>query len=181
MSTFTAPEHSFTLRPVTPGDAGAIATIRVEGWQHAYRGQLEDDLLDRMSAERDEPRWRTHLSAPPSGHHGFIAERAGASVGFVTCGPSRDPGEVSDVGEIYAIYVLPAFIRRGMGRALLDRAMDTLRADGFSQALLWVLESHTGAHRFYQTAGWHRDGGRKTDVLDGFTVREVRYRYRFDT
>jgi ribosomal protein S18 acetylase RimI-like enzyme len=180
MSTFTAPEPSFTLRPVTSGDAGAIATIRVEGWQHAYRGQLEDDLLDQMSPERDEPRWRTHLSSPPAGHHGFIAERAGASVGFVTCGPSRDPGEASDVGEIYAIYVLPAFIRGGVGGALLGLATDTLRADGFSEAMLWVLESNQSAHRFYETAGWDRDRGRREDVLDGFTVAEVRYRYRFD-
>jgi ribosomal protein S18 acetylase RimI-like enzyme len=180
MSTVKASEPPFSLRPVTPGDAGAIATIRVEGWRHAYRGQLDGTLLDRMSAERDEPRWRTHLSAPPPGHRGFIAERAGASLGFVTCGPSRDPAEGPDTAEIYAIYVLPAFIQGGVGRALLGLATDALRADGFSEAMLWVLDSNTRAHHFYEKAGWHADGGRKQDVLDGFDVREVRYRYRFD-
>ncbi len=173
-----ATTEAVSLRRATPADAGAIAAIRVEGWQSAYRGQLEDDLLDRMSAEADEPRWRDHLSAPPPGHRGFMAEIHGRPIGFITCGPSRDEGP--DIGEIYAIYVRPSFVGGGVGRALLRAATDALRADGYRTIMLWVLESNTRAHRFYEAAGWRRHGEPKDEVLDGFAVREVRYRYRFD-
>ena len=171
-------QGDFMMRRVTAADAGDIAAIRVEGWQAAYRGQLDGELLDRMSAERDEPRWRDHLSSPPTGHRGFIALSDGRAVGFVTCGPSRDEG--STVGEIYAIYVRPSHVGTDVGRAMLSRAMDTLREDGYAQASLWVLETNTGAHRFYEAAGWGRAAEVRDDVLDGFAVREVRYRYRFD-
>jgi ribosomal protein S18 acetylase RimI-like enzyme len=166
------------IRRATPADAGPIAAIRVQGWQSAYRGHLDENLLDKMSIARDEIRWRDHLSSPPEGHRGFIAERRGEAVGFVTCGTSRDEG--TGVAEIYAIYVLPHVIGTGVGRALLAEAMDALRRDGYAEAMLWVLETNERAHRFYEAAGWRLDGDPKDDVLDGFAVREVRYRYRFD-
>jgi hypothetical protein len=40
--------------------------------------------------------------------------------------------------------------------------------------------SGTGRAQDDQTAGWSRSAEVKDDVLDGFAVREVRYRYRFD-
>jgi ribosomal protein S18 acetylase RimI-like enzyme len=99
-------------------------------------------------------------------------------VGFVTCGLSRDPRDPS-VAEVFAIYVRPTLIRSGIGRALLDRAMSTLRGEGYRDVVLWVLASNVDAHRFYEASGWRREGGPRDDVLDGFAVREVRYRYRF--
>ncbi len=165
-----------SIRRTTAEDAGAIAGIRVRGWQSAYRGQLDDALLDAMSAEADGERWRAHLSAPPAGWHGFIAERDGDAVGFVTCGPSRDPGAGLRVGEIYAIYVKPEDVRTGVGRELLGRAMRALASDGHQQLTLWVLVTNTPAQRFYERAGFERDGASKRDELDRFTVDEIRFR-----
>jgi GNAT superfamily N-acetyltransferase len=164
------------IRRVTPEDAGAIARIRVTGWQTAYGGQLDHDLLDGLSAAKDEPRWRAHLEAPPPGHRGFVAMRGADIVGFVTCGPSRDGDEGTDVAEVYAIYVLPAATGTGVGRALLRRAMDVLREDGYAEAMLWVLATNRRGHRFYQAAGWRRDGGAKKDHMGGFELHEVRFR-----
>ena len=178
------PHRSLTsdivIRPATPADAGTISGIRVAGWQAAYRGLLDDQLLDQLSGERDLPRWRAHLESPPPGHHGFVAEREGRAVGFATCGPTRDRDEPEGVGELYAIYVEPPAIGTGVGMALLQRVMRTLREDGYAEAMLWVLESNQRGHAFYQAAGWRTDGGFKRDQMDGFDLREVRYRYRFD-
>ncbi|MFN2590504.1 MAG: N-acetyltransferase family protein [Actinomycetota bacterium] len=173
------PDDSVTVRPASPADAGVIASIRVEGWRTAYRGQLDDDRLEGMSASADEARWRAHLEAPPAGHHGFVAERGDEAIGFATCGPDRKSHDGPAVGELYAMYVRPSAIGTGVGRALMARVLDTLRGDGYGEAALWVLASNVNAHRFYEAAGWTRDPGTKVDVLDGFTVREVRYRYRF--
>jgi GNAT superfamily N-acetyltransferase len=178
MEAQAVPRDDLRIRRATPDDAPAIATIRVAGWQSAYRGQLEDALLDRLSATKDEPRWRAHLEAPPPGHRGFVAERSGETVGFATCGPTRDPGQPAHVGELYAIYVVPRAAGTGVGRALLQRALDALREDGYAEATLWVLESNRRGHAFYEASGWRRDGATKQDLMDGFELREVRYRVR---
>jgi ribosomal protein S18 acetylase RimI-like enzyme len=176
--TSAGPAADLEIRGVTPDDAVAIADIRVRGWQAAYRGQLDDALLDEMSADRDTERWRAHLSAPPPGWHGFIAQRHGTPVGFVTCGLSRDPGAGPGVGEVYAIYVRPEDIGTGVGRALLGRGMRALTEDGLQDLTLWVLVTNHPAQRFYRMAGFEPDGATKHDELDRFTVDEIRFHRR---
>jgi ribosomal protein S18 acetylase RimI-like enzyme len=176
--TSAGPPADLEIRGVTRDDAPAIADIRVRGWQAAYRGQLDDALLDEMSADQDTERWRAHLSAPPPGWHGFIAERDGTPLGFVTCGLSRDSGAGLGVGEIYAIYVRPEDIGTGAGRALLERAIRALAEDGLEELTLWVLATNHPAQRFYRMAGFELDGAAKRDELERFTMDEIRFRRR---
>ena len=58
---------------------------------------------------------------------------------------------------------------------MIERAEESLRESGFPQALLWVLAGNERAERFYEAAGWERDG-EKTDDFQGATVTENRYR-----
>jgi hypothetical protein len=51
-----------------------------------------------------------------------------------------------------------------------------LRAHGFGEAILWVLEDNPRTRRFYELAGWWADGDVKEDEWLGAVVREVRYR-----
>jgi hypothetical protein len=52
-----------------------------------------------------------------------------------------------------------------------------MRASGFRQAILWVLEVNERGERFYRAAGWEQDG-RKVDMFQGAPVTELRYRKR---
>ena len=99
---------------------------------------------------------------------------AGRTLGFVSVGPSRDE---HGVGELYAIYVDPDEWSRGAGRALIVRAEERL-AEEYAEATLWVLEDNPRARRFYESAGWHPDGGRQTVERLGVSPPEVRYRKR---
>ena len=56
-------------------------------------------------------------------------------------------------GSIFALFVDPAHEGRGIGRALIARACDTLRAGGFVAATLST-DPGTRAERFYRTNGW---------------------------
>ncbi len=159
-----------------PQDATAIAEIRVAGWQTTYRGQLDDERLDQMSPAADAVRWREHLMTLPERHRVYVAERDGDVVGFASCGPSRASDDGPGVAEVYAIYVRPQAMRAGIGGALMREAMRVLRDDGYRDVVLWVLESNAAAHRFYEAQGFRREAGVKEDTLDGFAVREVRYR-----
>jgi ribosomal protein S18 acetylase RimI-like enzyme len=95
-------------------------------------------------------------------------------VGFAGVGPAL---EGSDDGELYTIYLHPSRWGTGIGRALMRRAEEALRASGFQSAILYVLEGNERAERFYRAAGWGEDGS-KVDQFQGATVTEVRYRKR---
>jgi hypothetical protein len=47
---------------------------------------------------------------------------------------------------------------------------------GYTDAILWVLDTNDRARRFYALAGWAEDGASKTDASRGFDITEVRYR-----
>ena len=151
-------------------DADAIETIRVRGWQVAYRHVLPANELDAMPV--DATRWRNRLDRPPAGWSTFVVEDGGVVVGFAAVGPSRDePG----IGELYAIYVDPNAWSTGAGRALIERSEEQL-ARHYREATLWVLEDNPRARRFYEAGGWAADGARKAEARWGVHAPEVRYR-----
>lgn len=158
------------VRLGTAADALAIETIRVRGWQVAYRHVLPANELDAMPV--DASRWRSRLEKPPAGWSTFVVEDGGSVVGFASVGPSRDE---HGIGELYAIYVHPEAWSTGAGRALIERAEQQL-ARAYRQATLWVLEDNPRARSFYERAGWHADGARKAEVRWGVHAAEVRYR-----
>ena len=101
---------------------------------------------------------------------------AAVLVGWVAAGPCRDDDRPqSHQGEVYACYVLPQRWRQGVGRLLFTHAAGVLAQAGRGDITLWVLEANSPARRFYESFGFHRDGGRQ--ILDlGGPVAEVRYR-----
>jgi ribosomal protein S18 acetylase RimI-like enzyme len=162
------------IRPASPDDAVAIETIRVRGWQAAYRHVFPAADLDALPI--DAERWRSRLHVPPPGWTTVVGEDDdGRVVGFASTGPSRDEDEL---GELYAIYVDPQAWSTGAGRALMASAETTLAA-GYDAALLWVLEDNPRARGFYERAGWAPDGIRKAEQRFGVRAAEVRYRKDF--
>ena len=166
-----------TVRLARPDDADEIGRIQVETWRAAYTGLMPDEAIASFDVAERQRLWREGLARTPRpGSATFVCEDADDVVGFATVGASRDEA-AEDEGELYAIYVLPSSWGTGAGRALIERAEESLRSSGFRRALLWVLEGNERAERFYRAAGWERDG-RKVDDFQGATVTELRYRKR---
>lgn len=145
-------------------------------WQVAYRGQLPDDLLDAMTAEveRRTAHWERMISlAAERRWMQLVVEEDGRLVGFATCGPVESE-DAPGTGELYAIYVDPDHWDHGHGRELIGAAVEQITAAGYGDAVLWVLESNARARRFYEVAGWHLDGGRKTEHRGDVPLHEIR-------
>ena len=160
-----------TVRAATAADADEIGRIHAVTWRAAYAGVIPESAFDVENRQRW---WRDAFTEvwPPTSA-AFAAVRGGAVVGFASVGRSR---EEENAGEVFTIYVDPASWGTGAGRALLERAEECLAALGFDEAMLWVLEGNERAERFYRTAGWKHDGGRKEDDFQGARVTELRYR-----
>src|SRR3954469_6739733 len=93
------------IRRAGEADAPSIAAISVRGWQWAYRGLMPDAVLNSLSVERRTAGWRGYLADQSALRRTRLAERDGRALGFADTGPSRDADAVTDVGEVYAIYV----------------------------------------------------------------------------
>jgi ribosomal protein S18 acetylase RimI-like enzyme len=169
--------RTWRIRRATVADAHDIAEIGVLGWRAAYRGILPDDLLAGLSVEPREVAWRSLLeSDPEESAPAWVAEGNGRVVGFVSSGPPRDDDAPLPAAEIYAIYVAPEAWRRGVGRALLDTAVNHWRTRGAAALVLWVLEANAPGRAFYDALGWRPDGRRQEIDLGGQATPEVRYR-----
>jgi GNAT superfamily N-acetyltransferase len=161
------------LRIAEPGDEMAVAHVHVRSWQAAYRGLLPDDYLDQLRPEDRASRY-DFASRDPFKPRTIVAVEDGLISGFATTAPARNP-DLKECGELYALYVDPRRWDRKLGVALVSAARGYLGRMGFKRACLWILAGNTRAERFYEINGWLPDGARKTDVVWGITVNEVRY------
>jgi ribosomal protein S18 acetylase RimI-like enzyme len=174
------PETSpFTIRDGVPADAPALARTHVDAWEAAYRGQIPDQAIEAMTVERREEMWGRHLA--DASRSTLVVEGGGRVVGFAMFGPAEDDVLAPETGEVYGIYLLPEAIGTGVGRDLFGRATERLRAAGFPDAVLWVLETNERARRFYEAAGWRWDGTTSEHRFDCAERPIVRYTFRLST
>lgn len=161
------------LRPAQPKDALAVARVHVRSWQAAYRTLLPEEYLDQLRPE-DRAQHYDFATRDPQKPRTIVAEEDGRIHGFATTSPSRDP-DVPDHGELCALYVDPAQWGCSIGVALIAAARAHLADAGFRNAVLWLLAGNLRGERFYRHDGWASDDVRRTDVVWGVTVEEVRY------
>ena len=156
-----------SLRDATADDAEQVARIYVDSWNSGFAGHLPA----RDLTQREVARWRDDLADAPVRWR--VAVDSGEVVGFAGTGPCRDPVDPA-LGELDTIAVSPACWRQGVGRALMDDALDALRAAPFGAAVLWTLADYARGDAFYRSTGWRPDG-RSRD-----SGRQVSYRHLAD-
>jgi GNAT superfamily N-acetyltransferase len=152
----------------------------VRGWQVAYRGKMPDDYLKNLDTDERTTMWLHRLDKGielPDRVLVIEHPADGRVVGFCFVGLCQDADlAIAGIGQVSAVYVEPGSWGEGLGRVLFGSGVDHLRDSGFSEAVLWVLDTNDQARRFYEIAGWEADGAAKVDESWGFPVNEVRYR-----
>jgi ribosomal protein S18 acetylase RimI-like enzyme len=162
------------MRRAEVGDAAILARVHVDAWRAAYGGLVPDEALRRFDYAGREESFRDALAA--GAEETYVIEVARAPVGFVTIGSARDVDvDVTQVGEVWGIYIAPAQWRRGIGTLAMAQGEEMLRSRGLCEAVLWVLEGNDQGRRFYEAAGYTLDGGTKP-VEWGRPLIAVRYR-----
>ncbi|MET8684909.1 GNAT family N-acetyltransferase [Streptomyces sp. NPDC004732] len=168
------------VREMDKADIAAVAAIRVRGWQAAYEGIVPRTYLDAMTVDGAAAQLGQFFAQPRRQSRHLVAlaggDDNGGPMGWICFGPCRNemsaPGPT---GEVYALYVAPDLIGRGIGSSLLEEAHAQLRSQGFAASALWVLAENRQARRFYERADYQADGATQDDVYDEATLTEVRY------
>ena len=161
-------------RAAIPQDTDAVARLHVRAWQSAYPGLIAQAYLDGLDPAVWAGRYdfgRVGLRLPST----LVAVDGSAIRGFATTGLCRDE-DLSNFGELMAIYVDPGYLNTGVGRLLIAAARERLRHVGVEQAALWVLDGNVRARRFYERDGWRFDGAHRTETFGDEAVGEIRYR-----
>lgn len=162
------------IRAAKVTDAAAIATIIVHSWRATYAEILSAESLASLSVEERTEAWTTRLREQmwPT----LVCEVDGSVVGFVSYDQCKDDDKTSQrTGEVIAIYLLPSYLGRGLGREMFETALSQLKAKGFDQVVVWVLHGNNLGIHFYEKMGFAKDGVTKKDVIRGSEVLKVRY------
>ncbi len=161
------------IRRATIEDASAIARIHADSWRSTYRGIVSDHYLDSIDVQEWAERWRRSLTNPGDGVISHVAEVEREVIGWAIGGPNRDAGSTY-AGELYAIYLLLDYQRRGLGRRLTMATAENLRDAGIGSMLVWVLAENWSARRFYEALGAEYAQERQIAIA-GASLREVAY------
>jgi ribosomal protein S18 acetylase RimI-like enzyme len=139
---------SVHIRQALPTDAGKIARVHVEAVRAAYKGIYADEHLKKLSADRMALNWlheeKGHLII--SEYAVFIAVINDKIIGFSDLGPATS----KSIAELYAIYLAPAYIGKGIGSSLFRKCVATAKQRGFQTMKLTVLSANFPARIFYE-------------------------------
>ena len=143
------------VRAAKPEDAATLAALAAAVGREPEGWLLNTDGWRSVAEERRYLRaLRRHPDAAV-----FVAEEDGAIVGRLSI--ARDPHQASRHVADLGLMVADGHRRRGIGRALLEQAVDWARAAGVLKLELHVFPWNEPAIHLYERFGFEREGLRK--------------------
>ena len=98
-------------------------------------------------------KYDTRIGAGPVGMCGLIKGQMVGFVGIMTIPTRTRHGEIENVGGIYAVAVRPSYMRRGIGRKLLEASEKYLQGQGIRLSFLTTSRSIV-AYQWYCDVGY---------------------------
>lgn len=152
-----------TIRKAEKEDVRQIAEILVEDWQKAYRGIMDSDFLDSMSADQ---RYEIEVKR----YEKYVVAADGNEIlGYAWLEPAGD--EPADC-EVIALYVRYSKRNNGIGKLLMQHAFRYFRESGKQSMIVWCLKENHESRKFYEKAGGkefrtgtHNWGGREYEMI----------------
>lgn len=171
------------IRPAGKSDADAIARVHDQSRRHAYAKLLPEEALNQMSLEQRMHFWREQiLMAADRDLKIMVAEVAAVTSGkegdydvaaFLAVAAQRG----KNIAEIDRLYVSPQHLRKGIGKQLVNTALNELRDYGYERVFVWTFEDNWDARKFYYAMGMKPDGAERKYPR---TPKEVRYCAKID-
>ncbi len=141
-----------TLRPYRAADRADVLRITVESFTEVA---IERNIETRFGLIRGHDwRWRksrqVERELDEDDHENFVAEAEGRVVGYITTRSDVAAG----VGFIPNLAVAAEVRGQGIGRALIERALEHFRAKGLSHARIETLDQNPIGQALYPQCGF---------------------------
>lgn len=152
-------ENDVAVKMAEFSDVKHLSEIMVQSFRSAFAGFVSKETMDACTQEEN---CRAMLEGIyREGNMHFLM---GGSSGMLVW---REDGPWT---EIVAIHSLPESWGTGLGKAMLDAALEQI---GEKPVYLWAFAQNTRARRFYEKNGFCWDGTERISEFDG--ALEVRY------
>lgn len=162
------------VRPVQPGDFGAIAALTNHYIAHTaihfgYEPVTTDELRAAWERTRDRYAFLVAIAPPPSAAAlmsppvapsplpGDPSGGAGVLAGYTKTVPWRDRAAYLWAAET-GIYVHPIFQSRGVGKSLYRALIDVSRRQGFHTLVAGITMPNEPSVRLHESVGFERVG-----------------------
>ena len=143
----------YRIRQFNPDDLPAIKAITVEGFTGGSLDHAVEEKLGGKLAGHDW-RWRKarHIDDDAAANPGgiFVAELEGEVAGYITTVLDREAGR----GRIPNLAVSASVRGHGIGRALIERALDYFRAEGMAYVAIETMASNPIGQTLYPDCGF---------------------------
>lgn len=164
-------ECKITFREAAAADALAVAEVHVQSWQASFTGIVPQTFLDKMSVENRAQAFEKGFAADC--YKMFVAEtQENGIVGFADFGKARDNNSKYEA-ELYALYLLSDYQRKGIGGKLFDLGVQYLRSNQMNSLNVITLEV-SPFKSFYKKMGG-RIVKRGTTEIEGVSYSTVIY------
>lgn len=154
----TAPV-SISIRRATLDDRPAICRVHTRAIRQLCRDSYTPEQIEAWAGLLHPDRYTEVITT----REFFVAEGAGSVVGFAQLDAAS--------GEVEAVYVDPAFVHAGVGRALLAHLEDVARSRGLESLRL---ASTLNAVSFYRHAGFEERESTEHELQGGIRLACVK-------
>ncbi|HZR16938.1 MAG TPA: GNAT family N-acetyltransferase [Verrucomicrobiae bacterium] len=144
--------NDVTFRVYQPGDLEPIKRLTLESFVGVT---IEENLQAALGTLNGHDwRWRKarHIDEDVAANAAgiFVAETEGRLVGYITTRVDREAGK----GRIPNLAVAADFRGRGLGRLLIERALDYFRAEGLAYAVIETMAQNAIGQHVYPACGF---------------------------
>ena len=161
---------NITIRKMHYEDTKNVQSIAKTTWNATYEGiiplEVQNNLL-RLNYSDESMIQRIERSIV------YVADVEGKVVGFANYSTVRDGGMV----ELAAIYPYPEFRGRGIGTALIQRAVKEL--EGIKEVYINVEKDNKIGMNFYEAKGFEKVNELDKE-FDGHILKQVRMVKKFN-
>jgi ribosomal protein S18 acetylase RimI-like enzyme len=140
------------IRPYQPSDLEYLKRLTTDGFVGV---SIDHGIEDRFGVINGHDwRWRKarhiddDVARDPAGV--FVAEENGQIVGYITTWQDREAG----IGHIPNLAVAASHRNQGLGRALIEHALNHFRAAGLSHAKIETLAQNAVGNHLYPSLGF---------------------------
>lgn len=162
------------VRNVIEEDIPSIVDIQINGWKTAYKGIIDDNVLNSMSRnEKIEKRKKDYKQ------NGFIvAELDKEVVGYCRYIDSNEfTQDMSNIDcELSALYVKPNLKYNGIGTKLFQFVTNEFKSKNKTKMIVWCLKDNEPSKKFYKKMGGEIIKERKIEI-GGKDYYEVGFLY----
>jgi ribosomal protein S18 acetylase RimI-like enzyme len=141
-----------TIRPFQPSDLEVLKRITAEAFGGASIDQLVEQHLGILHGH--DWRWRKmrHIDDDVAANPGgiFVAENEGVILGYITTTMDHAAGK----GRIPNIALVPEGRGQGLGRRLIQHALDYFRREGLAYAMIETLQGNEIGEHLYPACGF---------------------------